>query len=67
MAWGWFDVPMTITFFGSVKKEPITIDHELSFNGNGKYNVYKLQMSKFLVSKAIPGFDKLCEKNGYKI
>ena len=56
MAWGYFNIPITITFFDYMKKDPITVDHLLSFTGEGKFKTYKFQMSKFLLKKAKAGF-----------
>ena len=38
VGWGYFEVPMTIYFRkGTGIKEPVTINHMLSFDGNGKW------------------------------
>ena len=62
MGWGYFDVPMTIKFCESIKKDPITFEHELSFDGKGKFKVYKLQISKFLLDKVYPNWEETYKK-----
>ena len=46
VGWGFFNIPMTIFFTKSLKKEEITIDHMLSFDGNGKSRVVNILMNK---------------------
>ena len=45
--WGYFDLPMTIHFKEHTghSKEPITINHELCFDGDGKWVTVKVPLS----------------------
>ena len=44
--WGYFDLPMTIYFKKSLGLEPVTIEHELCFDGDGKWEKYRFEVSK---------------------
>lgn len=51
VGWGTFDIPITVTFTKeSGIVDPLTINHELSFDGNGKWRriVYNVNKKKIL-------------------
>ena len=51
IGWGTFELPMTLVFHPILKKEPITISHELCFTGEGKHEEFELSLSKTLLCK----------------
>ena len=62
-AWGTFDVPMTI--FWNPKtgiKDPVTVDHYLSFDQPGKWKTIEISLSMKKLKGVMPGLAKLAPK-----
>lgn len=52
IGWGTFDIPIKIYFHYDFKiKEPIELDHHLSFNGEGETKVYIFKLDKNTLKK----------------
>ena len=49
LAWGYFDLPITVHFHKHLGIEPLVVDHELSFQGAGKWS----QKSKTIDGKKV--------------
>ena len=58
-AYGWFLIPITITFLENFQKQPISVEHRLNFYGKETYKTYKFQFGQEIVNELIPGFDKM--------
>ena len=44
--WGYFPLPMEVTFVDSMMKDPVTFEPELVFEGKGAWNTHVLTFSK---------------------
>ena len=45
VAWGWFEIPITIYFQPALKIKPVTFEHTLNFSGAGKWRNVESQIS----------------------
>ena len=44
--WGYFDMPITITFRPQLELDPIIIDHELCFENKGDWKTISITMNE---------------------
>ena len=49
--WGEFEVPTTIYFKKEIGLEPLELEHELVFEGNGKWRFVSVTIPKTLAAK----------------
>ena len=44
--WGYFEMPITITFLPQLEIDPITIDHEICFENGGEWKTISISISE---------------------
>ena len=51
--WGWFTMPITITFRPELGIEPIVVDHDLHFDGAGSWKTISITINEERLKRVV--------------
>ena len=53
IGWGYFELPMVLTFQDYLGKDPVTVEHILCFEGRGDTRTINISFSKSKLQEAL--------------